>query len=163
MAPEEVLPEPRIPALDHHRVAEWGNRAGAPVRLVPGRQRSDSPAREGAGGGDGVRPRLPGLPAATPEVDEAGNDAQAGGTEYEPLGTAISAGSRCNGLTRGLSRMRGNSHVRFLGGPGPARARGLPGGSPARGTAADRSCDTMSQLEMSPSGERRWSEGDHPF
>src|SRR5262249_27491200 len=56
------------------------------------RQRSDSPAREGAGGGDGVRPRLPGLPAATQEVDEAGNDAQAGGTEYEPLDTAISAG-----------------------------------------------------------------------
>jgi hypothetical protein len=32
-------------------------------------------------------------------------------------------------LLKGLSRMRGNSHVRFLGGPRAGNSPGLPGGS----------------------------------
>ncbi len=36
------------------------------------------------------------------------------------------AGSRRRGLARGLSRMRGNSHVRFLGGSGAAMRRSYP-------------------------------------
>ena len=42
--------------------------------------------------------------------------------------TTPSAGSCDSGSTKGLSRMKGNFHVRFLGEPGPARAPGLPGG-----------------------------------
>ena len=44
------------------------------------------------------------------------------------IAESVSTGSPQNGLSRGSSRMTGNCHVRFLGGPGPERARGLPGG-----------------------------------
>ena len=43
------------------------------------------------------------------------------------------AGGSCeSGLMRGSSRMRGNSHVRFLGEPWGRKAPGLPGGRRAR-------------------------------
>ena len=66
------------------------------------------------------------------------------------------AGSRIRGSWKGLSRMTGNCHVRFLGEPGRATAPGLPGGALVRNYQIERHGGAVSANGIGAYGVAWW-------
>jgi hypothetical protein len=129
VASDEVLPKLGGATLGHHLRHRGDRERRLRCRSLPRQQPAHPPARQSAGGRHRLRPRASGVLQGTEEDPSASEGGRARGLVSTCIAshtTAItSAGSCHSGLWRGLSRMRGNPHVRFLGELGVRKDPGL--------------------------------------